>query len=236
MSENHIVWHDLMTGHVEKAQRFYGELLGWRYNIEHATDFAWGKGEADYPLIVADNMAHGGMVGVASDRPAYWLPYLEVQDVDAMAKKAGQLGGAIERPPFDVQGVGRNAVICDPQGAQFCLHTPSHTFPVPHGVFLWDQLFTPDIKHAVTFYEDLLGFIPPVTQSKDHNAHWIPILATNKMTTSLTDAEQAGAMLSYETNVPGMGHVEFLTDPTGAPIGLELNREEQRQPLGLTTR
>jgi|GEM_PF-4307019 len=228
MSENHIVWHDLMTGDVGKSQRFYEALLGWQYNVEHATEFAWGKGEADYPLIVADNMAHGGMVEMLTDRPAFWLPYFAVKDVDAVTKRATQLGAFIEREPFDVPGVGRNAVIRDPQGALFCPHTPSHGFPPPHGLFLWDQLFTPDIKHAATFYKELLDFVPPVTQTKDPHAHWIPILAANNMTLSLAEVESAGGLLGYEANVPGMGHVEFLTDPTGAPIGLSLETVTER--------
>jgi len=235
MSENHIVWHDLMTGDVGKAERFYETLLGWRYNVEHATEFAWGNGEADYPLIVAENMAHGGMIEITADQPAYWLPYFEVGDVKAVTQKAERLGATIERDPFDVPGVGRNAVIRDPQGALFCVHTPSHNFPPPHGVFLWDQLFAPDIKQTVAFYQELLGIIPPVTQSKDHNAQWIPIVGTDNMTETLSEAETIEGMLGYEADVPGIGHVEFLTDPTGAPIGLVFDRDEQKLPLGLTT-
>ena len=62
------------------------------------------------------------------------------------------------------------------------------------------------------------------------------ILATDNMSISLADVEPMGTMLGYETDVPGLGHVEFLTDPGGAPIGLELNRAEQKPPLGLTGR
>ena len=236
MTEKHIVWHDLMTTDVERAQRFYTELLGWRYEIEHATDFAWGHGEADYPLIVADGMAHGGMIESTSDGPAYWLPYFQVQDVDEVTDNAKTLGAVIERHPFDVPGVGRNAVIRDPQGAVFCPHTPSHAFPPPHGTFLWDQLFTPNIELAVAFYKKLLGIIPPVTQSKDHDAHWIPILATDNMGGSLADAEKAGGILGYETDLPGVGPIELLNDPTGAPIGLVIVSEAQKGPLGLVGR
>lgn len=227
MTEKHLVWHDLITANVETAKRFYTQLLGWQYKNEHAVDFAWSGAEADYPLIIASGVAHGGLIEFPNNQPAYWLPYFEVGDVDAVAGKAEQLGATIERDPFDVAGVGRNAVIRDPQRALFCPHTPSHDYPPPHGVFLWDQLFTPSIQQAMEFYESLLGIIPPVTPSKDQTARWIPILATDKMSISLPDVERSGAVLGYETDVPGLGHVEFLTDPGGAHIGIALENKDQ---------
>ena len=45
--------------------------------------------------------------------------YFSVDDADASADKAQQLGGAIMRPPSDIPDVGRFAVIRDPQGAAF---------------------------------------------------------------------------------------------------------------------
>lgn len=55
-----IVWHDLLTCHVDMAQSFYERLLGWTYRVEHAPACAWTGREADYPLIVANGQAHGG--------------------------------------------------------------------------------------------------------------------------------------------------------------------------------
>lgn len=42
-----VVWHDLMTNDVATAKRFYAELLGWTYQIEHASDFVWKPGDVD---------------------------------------------------------------------------------------------------------------------------------------------------------------------------------------------
>ena len=61
--------------------------------------------------------------------------------------------------PFDVSGVGRNAVLRDPTGALICPHTPTHTFPAPRGVFMWDILMTDDVPSAQVFCRDLFGWI-----------------------------------------------------------------------------
>ncbi len=46
-----------------------------------------------------------------------WGIYVTVSDVDATAKKVGELGGKILFPPTDIPNVGRFCVIQDPQGA-----------------------------------------------------------------------------------------------------------------------
>ncbi len=51
--------------------------------------------------------------------PPHWLAYFAVDDADAVATKATELGGTITVPPMDIPDVGRFAVIQDPQGAFF---------------------------------------------------------------------------------------------------------------------
>ena len=53
------------------------------------------------------------------DIPPYWGVYISVDDTDAVAVKAEELGGENTVPPFDVPGVGRMAGISDPTGAFF---------------------------------------------------------------------------------------------------------------------
>ena len=64
-----------------------------------------------------------------------WIAYVEVSDVDATAVRAAALGGEIVRPPFDVPGVGRNALLRDPLGALVGLSLSRHDFPVPKRQF-----------------------------------------------------------------------------------------------------
>jgi len=52
------------------------------------------------------------------DTPAHWSVTFAVEDADATADKAAELGGQVVVPPFDAPWV-RMAVIADPQGATF---------------------------------------------------------------------------------------------------------------------
>jgi predicted enzyme related to lactoylglutathione lyase len=53
-----------MTNDVAGAMRFYAELFGWEYRIEHAAECAWIGEEADYPM--------GAVIGVYP--PAHDVP------------------------------------------------------------------------------------------------------------------------------------------------------------------
>jgi predicted enzyme related to lactoylglutathione lyase len=54
--------------------------------------------------------------------PAQWSVDFWVSDADALAGRAGELGGEIIAPPFDA-GPMRQAVLADPAGAAFSVTT-----------------------------------------------------------------------------------------------------------------
>ena len=66
----------------------------------------------------------GLMVLPDTSIPPHWQPYVAVDDVDATAAKAAELGGAGLMEPMDVPEVGRIAVLRDPQGATFGIIKP----------------------------------------------------------------------------------------------------------------
>jgi predicted enzyme related to lactoylglutathione lyase len=51
--------------------------------------------------------------------PSTWGIYFVVADCDAVAAKVKELGGKVQFGPFDAPGVGRIAIVTDPQGAGF---------------------------------------------------------------------------------------------------------------------
>jgi len=53
----------------------------------------------------------------AQGAPPHWGAYVTVDDVDATARRAEELGGKVLVPPQDIPGVGRFCVVQDPQGA-----------------------------------------------------------------------------------------------------------------------
>jgi hypothetical protein len=65
-----------------------------------------------------------------SDTPAHWSVTFAVEDADAAAAKATELGGAVLVPPFDAPWV-RMTILADPQGATFAASrfTPENKDP-----------------------------------------------------------------------------------------------------------
>jgi predicted enzyme related to lactoylglutathione lyase len=110
-------WNELVTTNVPAAKKFYTGLLGWKTQ-------PFGKG-MEYTLFKKGKDMLGGLMKCPKPgNPAQWIPYIFVDDVDAMAKKASKLRGKVCVPPFDVPTVGRIAVLTDPQGAAFGIIKP----------------------------------------------------------------------------------------------------------------
>ena len=114
-------WNELMTTEPAAAKEFYVKLLGWEtedMNMEQMT----------YTVVKAGGDGIGGIMGIppeASGTPPHWGAYITVDNVDETVQTAETLGGKIMMPPRDIPGVGRFAVIQDPQGAFISLITYS---------------------------------------------------------------------------------------------------------------
>jgi predicted enzyme related to lactoylglutathione lyase len=54
---------------------------------------------------------------VADGVPSHWTPYIGVNDVDTVARRAGSIGGKVLVQPFEVDGIARIALILDSVGA-----------------------------------------------------------------------------------------------------------------------
>lgn len=127
----------LNTRDVQGAKAFYGSLFGWRtlalagglemWTLPGFGDFL----ERDNPALRTQMEQAGAPKGfedvVASinpipddqpGTPAHWSVTFAVQDADATAGKAAELGGRVIVPPFDAPWV-RMTVISDPHGATF---------------------------------------------------------------------------------------------------------------------
>jgi predicted enzyme related to lactoylglutathione lyase len=106
-------WCELMTTDVAAAKAFYGKLFGWK------TEDISMPGTT-YTVIKAGGSEIGGIMATPQESlgmPPAWGTYVTVDDVDATAKAAGELGARLLVPPTDIPDVGRFCVIQDPQGA-----------------------------------------------------------------------------------------------------------------------
>lgn len=132
MSEHGKVhWNELMTTDSTAAQAFYRALIGWdihSMSMDDPTQEA-SSDETSYVIWMAGETPAGGMFQMSGDAfkgvPAHWMTYIRVDDVDAAVAKTKDLGGAVHKDPCDVPGVGRIAIIADPQGAALGLITPA---------------------------------------------------------------------------------------------------------------
>ena len=115
-----LCWADLSTPDTSRATEFYSKLFGWVISAEE-------KDPTGY-LHIKNGEAHIGGVPPAAHRnpnaPPSWLPYFLVSDCDRTANLARENGGAFHLAPMTMEGVGRMAVIADPQGAVFALFQP----------------------------------------------------------------------------------------------------------------
>lgn len=147
----------------DAAVEFYGSVVGWK-----ARDSGMGGG-MDYRLLSAGGTDVGGLMKLPADaavngmRPT-WLGYVGVDDVDATVKKIEQAGGAVHMPPTDIPGVGRFAMVADPQGVTFyvmrgTVDGTSEAFSTKTaGHCSWNELVTSDQAAALDFYVTQFGW------------------------------------------------------------------------------
>jgi hypothetical protein len=129
-------FNDLNTRDLARAREFYGAVFGWEI-LNVGAGLAWAlPGYGDFLEQrnpgMRENMAAMGAPErfedvVASlrllpeDQPdlaPHWGVTFAVDDADAIAARAAELGGRLLAPPFDWPWV-RMTVISDPQGATF---------------------------------------------------------------------------------------------------------------------
>jgi predicted enzyme related to lactoylglutathione lyase len=129
-------FNDLRTRDIDGARAFYGAVFGWEV-LDIGGGLAWAlPGYGDFleqrTPGTRENMAQMGaperfedvvasLAPIADDEPdvpSHWGLTFGVEDADAIASRAADLGGRVVVPPFDAPWV-RTTVIADPAGATF---------------------------------------------------------------------------------------------------------------------
>jgi hypothetical protein len=111
---NTLVWNELQTRDVPAAQAFFRDVFGWTNTVD-------GNG---YVMYHADGRLHCGSLQMDEtwgDMPPGWSVYFLVDDVDATAARAVELGGKVLVPPSPAGELGTMAVLQDPQGVSFSI-------------------------------------------------------------------------------------------------------------------
>jgi predicted enzyme related to lactoylglutathione lyase len=117
--EGVFVWDELYARDTEGAKRFYGTVFGW--GSEAAEMGQMGT----YTIFTREGGQQvAGTMPPPQDVPPSWLTYIGTGDVDGVAARATELGGAVLMPGMDLP-IGRFAVLQDPTGAAFGVFAPA---------------------------------------------------------------------------------------------------------------
>ncbi|WP_457798852.1 VOC family protein [Methylocystis sp. S23] len=121
MAHGVVCWSELAVRDIPRAQKFYADSLGWRFEAMPMPDMT-------YWIILSGDARVGGMFEMTGPQfdgvPEHWLTYIAVDDIDARLKKAVAAGAKICKEAFDIPGVGRMAVLAEPGGAVVAWMTP----------------------------------------------------------------------------------------------------------------
>ena len=160
------IWYELMSPDHRAAEAFYGPLVGWKFDSDDAyRHIEASEGHIGGILQLTPEMTAGGA------RPA-WVGYVTVDDVDKIVASITADGGQVHMPARDMEGVGRMAMVTDPQGAPFYVMKPSpppgregeesHAFSYDRprmGHCAWNELSTSDPDAAKRFYAKQFGWV-----------------------------------------------------------------------------
>lgn len=223
---------------------FYQHVANWTYEVERATDFAWGGGEQDFVLALSGDEAGAGLAETPPEQENGWIAYIEVPDVDVAAKRVDTLGGQVVREPFEVPGVGRNALVRDPYGALVGISLSRHSFSVPRRQFGPEMYVSNRDDFPQAFYAELFGWQVSSKRDQDRvaflgpwgdlvaiqhaavwptssNAAWVPCIKVASVSDACRAAETKGARPAFVgAKKTVQTHSPILRDPDGAPFVL----------------
>jgi uncharacterized protein len=235
-------WVGLATTDPASARTFYASLFGWQAGEQTDETDAYSvltlEGKPVAVLYRQTPMAR------AADVAPHWTSFVSVDDADASAARARELGGTLPRDPFDVSGAGRVATVRDPVGAIVTLWEPRGRIGAEvvndAGAFCWNELATSDQDRARSFYGDLLGWeyeLSPGGYATILNGgvrnggirgpgererelgdapNWTPYFTVADADDAARTAEQAGGSILLPPKDFGHERIGVLADPQGA--------------------
>ena len=240
------VWHDLMSKNVSGAKRFYGELLGWRFEDTK-------RNGRPYVLARMANESVAGIVDVSAieGAGAQWISFMSVDDVDKTVAFVQSSGGKVLLEPREVPSIARAAVVADPQGAPLGLahlrrNVPDQPQPVL-GHFFWQEYLARDATQALAFYKRLAGYESTITDTHlaveyhvlrktrghaglfqlpatttDVEPNWLPyVLVSDPAGLAARVPGLGGRILVPAAAERRNGSLVVVADPDGAPLALQ---------------
>ena len=159
---NKFFWYDVMTTDTGAARKFYCDVVGWGAQASTQPDM-------EYTIFTVNGQGVAGLMPIPEDArsagvPPMWMGYIAVDDVDEAAQRLEREGGKVHRPPTEIPGIIRFAVVADPQGAGFIIakglvaDAPPELVPGTPGTVGWHELYATAGESAFAFYERMFGW------------------------------------------------------------------------------
>ena len=112
-----VIHLELHTGNLPEAEEMLAGLCGWRAERISA-------GGSSYVALDLGGGLGGGIVGCEVER-SLWLPYVEVDSIDAATERARALGARVLLEPSEGPA-GWRSVIATSAGAELAFWQPKH--------------------------------------------------------------------------------------------------------------
>jgi predicted enzyme related to lactoylglutathione lyase len=239
-------WVDLQTTDREGAKAFYGELFGWE-----AEDMPAGDA-GTYTMLRLDGDEVCGLYEMQPEQviPPHWFSYVSVEDADATASRASELGGTAFGEAFDIDDSGRMAFVQDPAGAMLGVwqarqHIGARRVNDP-GCMTWNELQTRDPQVTAAFYSELFdwetetieengepvyvtiknagwsngGIMPMTDQHGDAPPYWLPYFTVPSCDDAAAKVRELGGEVMAGPLDLGAGRIAVVSDPQGAAFAL----------------
>ena len=242
-------WVDLATTEPAGAKAFYGELFGWE-----AEDIPAGEA-GTYTMLHLDGDEVCALYELDPGQreqgiPPHWFSYVRVENADATAARARELGGMVFGEAFDVLDAGRIASIQDPSGAMLAAWEPRAHIGASRvndpGCLTWNELQTREPELAAVFYAGLFswetepieedgklayvmiknagstngGIMPMTEQQCDTPPYWLSYFTVPSCEGAVAKVRQLGGEVLAGPLDIGAGRIAVVRDPQGAAFAL----------------
>jgi predicted enzyme related to lactoylglutathione lyase len=114
--EGRICWNELLSTDDQGAQRFYGQLFGWKEQTKDMGPMGLYRVQ-----LLKDKQAGGIMRNPAPGAPSLWLVYFLTSDLRRATERAKKLGANALVENMPIPEIGSFSMFTDPQGAAFAL-------------------------------------------------------------------------------------------------------------------